>query len=552
MEQPQVNIASQLAAMAEQYPDKRAIVCPPDGARTQQAAMTFRELEQETDRYAFGLERAGIRRGTRTILMVRPGKDFFVLTFALFKIGAVPVFIDPGIGKRQLARCLAGIEPEAFIGIPLAHALRLLFRKAFRSVRICVTVGKRRFWGGWTLAELRTDPWKPYAAAPTGAGDPAAILFTSGSTGPPKGTLYEHGMFDAQVRYLNEQYGYSAEETDLPTFPLFALFDAALGMTAFIPEMDFTRPGFVDPRNIIGPIQREGITHMFGSPALLDRVGRYGEAHGVRLPSLKRVITAGAPVRPEILGRFSKMLEPGAEIFTPYGATEALPVASIGSREILAETKDLTAQGAGTCVGRPLAGVSVRIIRISDDPIQSWEESLALADGEIGEIAVQGPNVTREYYRNPEATALARIPAADGTFWRRMGDVGYFDAKGRLWFCGRKSHRVVTPEGTLFTIPCEAIFNRHPAVLRTALVGVGVQHDRRPVLCAELAADTPRRRRKQIACELLELGAASDITRPIRTVLFHPGFPVDIRHNAKIFREKLAVWAARRLRARTP
>jgi acyl-CoA synthetase (AMP-forming)/AMP-acid ligase II len=381
----------------------------------------------------------------------------------------------------------------------------------------------------------------------THASDAAAILFTSGSTGPAKGVLYEHGMFDAQVRYLRSHFGYAPTEVDLPTFPLFALFDAALGMTAVIPDMDFTRPGSVAPRNIIEPIVDHDVTHMFGSPALLDRVSRYGEAHGTVLPTLKRVMSAGAPVPPVVLKRMHTLLGPDAELHTPYGATEALPVASIGSREILEDTATQTARGAGTCVGRPMPGLDLRIIRIDDAPIADWSADLELPRGEIGEITVTGAVVTRGYHDNPEATAVAKI-THEGSTRHRMGDVGYLDASGRVWFCGRKSHRVVTITGTLFTVPCEAIFNQHPLVFRSALVGIGDAGRQRPVLCVQLEKAKTRRDTAALRDDLLRIAASHALTNDISTVLFHPSFPVDARHNSKIGRETLAVWAGARVR----
>jgi acyl-CoA synthetase (AMP-forming)/AMP-acid ligase II len=541
-----VNIAGQLTAMAARTPDKPAVIWTAGRAGSGQARyahVTFRELEQETDRYAHGLSAAGITRGTRTILFVPPGRDFFALVFALFKIGAVPVMVDPGIGRQQMRRCLTDVAGEAFIGVPFAHLFRTLYPGSFRSVRVAVTVGRRWAWGGLRIEDVRADPWTPYDAAPTGKTDAAAILFTSGSTGPAKGVLYEHGMFDAQVRYLRSHFGYSATEVDLPTFPLFALFDAALGMTAVIPDMDFTRPGSVVPRSIIEPIRDHRVTHMFGSPALLDRVSRYGEEHGTSLPTLKRVMSAGAPVPPTVLKRMHTLLGPDAEVHTPYGATEALPVASIGSREILGETAAKTARGAGTCVGRPMEGLDLRIIRIDDDAVAEWSDDLELPTGEIGEITVTGAVVTRGYHDNPEATALAKI--AHGAATRhRMGDVGYLDESGRLWFCGRKAHRVITATATFFTVPCEAIFNQHPQVFRSALVGVGEPGRHRPVLCVELERGPDHSHNTRLRDELLRIAGADPLTRDITTILFHPGFPVDARHNSKIGREKLAIWAA--------
>lgn len=571
------NIASHLAVMADRQPDRPAVLFPArrDAQGVHYTQYTFRELDTVSSQMARGFERIGIRRGTRTALLVPPSLDFFALTFALFKVGAVPVLIDPGIGLGNFANCLAEAESQAFIGIPKAQAARVLLGWA-PSVSIPVTVGARWFWGGHTLKQVRAlgaqgEPFCPAAPEPD---ETAAILFTSGSTGPPKGVVYTHEIFTAQVEHIRALYGIQPGEMDLPTFPLFALFGPALGMAAVIPEMDPTRPAEADPVKLIEAIERFGVTNMFGSPAVINRLGRHGEAHGVKLPTLRRAISAGAPVPAKALARFAAMLPSGAQVFTPYGATECLPVASIGSDEILGETRAQTELGKGVCVGKPVPGLTVKIIRITDEAIAAWSDDLELPRGEIGEIAVQAPHATRSYFNRPAATARAKIPAADGKFFHRMGDVGYLDERGRIWFCGRKSHRVVTKTGTHFTIPCEAIFNTHPAVFRSALVGVPpvaalcerraaesgkppdgghrppLQEGRavlEPVICIELEADARAQPETRLREELLALAAKFPHTQAIRTVLFHPAFPVDIRHNAKIFREKLAVWAKEQL-----
>lgn len=537
--------------------------------------VTFAELAARIDHHAGQLARFGIAPGMRTILMVRPGLDFFSLAFALMKMGAVPVLIDPGMGKGNMVRCLASVQAEAFVGIPLAHLLRTLFPASFRSVRIAVTLGRRYLWGGSKLeTALKAEGRKPKAEnrkpeAPNSDignrhSEIAAILFTTGSTGPPKGVVYHPATFAAQVAALRDHFGLAPGQIDLATFPLFALFDAALGVTAVIPDMDPTRPGFVDPRRILNTLDAAGCTNMFASPALLDRVGRFGAAQGARLPMLRRVITAGAPVRPDILATFDKLLPADATVFTGYGATEALPVAAISHREILAETADVTARGHGVCVGRPVGDVRVRIIPISDDAVPGGNVIFQSRDrmgaggathhqpsafdstSEIGEIAVAGPVVTREYFNNAAATALAKIRDGD-TLWHRMGDVGYLDNHGRLWMCGRKAHRVEAERGTLFTECVEALFNQHPAVRRSALVGLGERPRERPVICVELHSRVDGRSRERLCEELRAIARAHDMTRDVETFLFHPRFPVDIRHNAKIFREQLREWAARRM-----
>ncbi|BCG47180.1 AMP-dependent synthetase/ligase in alkane synthesis cluster [Citrifermentans bremense] len=545
LESELVNIAAHLPEMAKRQPDTRAIIFP-----KQNRSLSFSELNTLSDRIARGLIANGICRGVRTVLMVTPSPEFFALTFALFKVGAVPVLIDPGLGIKNLKQCFSEAQPHAFIGIPKAHLARLIFGWGKETIRTCITVGSRLFWEGTTLKRIideHTDA-SPFVPAPTSSEDVAAILFTSGSTGVPKGAVYSHGNFAAQVQALKQVYGIEPGEIDLPTFPLFALFAPALGMTAVIPEMDFTRPGSVDPRKIIGAIQKYGVTTMFGSPALINRVGRYGVKHQVKLPTLRRAISAGAPVSAAVLERFTSLLNPGVQVFTPYGATEALPVCSIGSTEILETTRKITDAGGGVCVGRPVEGIRLEIIQISDDPICCWHESLRVPTGKIGEIVVQGEQVTKGYYNRPESDHLSKIADPEtGSFFHRMGDLGGRDEEGRIWFCGRKSHRVETESGPFYTIPCEAVFNTHPAVFRTALVGVGAPGEVKPVLCVELEKDV-KADPEQVRVELLALAQDHIHTKSIDTILFHPAFPVDIRHNAKIFREKLSVWAAARLK----
>lgn len=547
------NIASYLPKMAALQPHTPAIYFPEgrgDNGKVRYTHYTYAQLDRASDVYAAGLERIGISRGTRTVLMVKPSLEFFALTFAIFKVGAVPVLVDPGIGIDALGTCLAEAEPGAFIGIPPAHAARITLGWARKSIKKLVTVGKRWFWGGYTLEKVRKKGLKnqPYEMADTSPDEVAAILFTSGSTGIPKGAVYRHGNFMAQVEAIRKMYDIQPGEIDLPTFPLFALFDPALGMTTVVPDMDFTKPAEVDPAKIVEAVVDFGVTNMFGSPALLNTVARFGESTGAKLPTIRRVISAGAPVPSGVMESFLRMLPEGAEINTPYGATESLPVATISSSEVLGDTRFSTDQGAGVCVGRPVDSIDLKVIRISDEEIPQWDDSLVLPQGEVGEIVVKGPQVTRAYYNRPKKTLLAKISDPDGSVRHRMGDVGYLDEGGRVWFCGRKAHRVVLAGRTLFSVQVEAIFNTHPDVFRSALVGVERDGQTVPALCVEVEKGARRRARRKIARELFKIGRQHDHTAEIHHIFFHPAFPVDIRHNAKIGREKLADWASQNWR----
>ena len=549
---PACNIAAALPRLAAEHPGQVAIRCPGrrlrGGTPRYDVALDYAQLDARSDAIAAGLAKRGIVRGTRTVVMVRPTPEFFLLMFALFKAGAVPVLVDPGIDRRALKQCLGEAQAEAFVGIPLAMLARRLLGWA-TSARVRVTTGARRWLADATLAQVERDgAGAGPQLADTRPDDVAAILFTSGSTGVPKGVVYRHRHFVAQVEMLRTAFGIEPGGVDLPTFPPFALFDPALGLTSVIPDMDPTRPAAADPRKLLAAIERFGVTQLFGSPALMGVLA----GHGAQLPTVRRATSAGAPVPPEVVARMLELLPDDARFWTPYGATECLPVAVIEGRELLT-LRERTEQGAGTCVGRPVPPNEVRIIRIDDAAIEAWSDDLLARPGQVGEITVAGPTTTDTYFNRDAQTRLAKIREGDaggGRVVHRMGDLGYFDAQGRLWFCGRKSQRVVTADGTLCTEQVEPVFNVHPDVRRTALVGLGERGTQRPVLCVELRAGTARDRRPRIADELRHLGQGFAHTGRIDTFLFHPRFPVDIRHNAKIGREKLAAWAAGQLRSR--
>lgn len=551
-----VNVSARLNWTSQQFPRSTAIVVPTTrnaSGRRNYKTCTFQELDTECTTLAAGLHALGVRPGTRLALLVRPGIEFIALTFAMLRAGAVIVLIDPGMGHKNLIGCLQAVDPEGFVAIPLVHAVRKMLGRRFSRARYNVTLGHRWFWDGVTLDQLRAlgkqrgascpDRWE---AAPD---DPAAIIFTTGSTGPPKGVLYRHGNFSRQVDELRDFYQIQPGEIDLPGFPLFALFNCAMGVTTVVPDMDPTRPAQVNPRHIVEAIQDWQVTQAFGSPALWNVVAKHCQKERVRLPSLRRVLSAGAPVPPHVLRTLKNAIAPGGDIHTPYGATESLPVSSIAASEILDGTEKASRVGAGTCVGKRFPGIEWRVIRVSDSVIPHVEDSMELPNGEIGELIVCGGVVTTEYVTRREMNAISKIQDGE-RLWHRMGDVGYLDEENRFWFCGRKAHRVITDRGTLFTIPCEAVFNEHPEVNRSALVGTGETDAKNPVVIIEPFPDRMPRKgshRKRFARELKQMADRHPHTDRIDQFLFHPGFPVDIRHNAKIFREKLAVWAEKQL-----
>ena len=539
-----LNIAHTLAESAKKMGDRTGLVEAATGK-----SLSFKELNRRSDSFAHILQSGGVTSGDRVMLMVKPSADFICLTFALFKIGAPVILIDPGMGYKNLLRCIEGVRPKGFIGIPKAHFFKTLFRKPFTTVKYTFCCGSSLGFFGADISKLACQEYPEFPIFEPQVNDLAAIIFTTGSTGPPKGVRYEHSIFQAQLGLIRDYYGIGAGDTDQPAFPLFALFSTALGAQAVIPDMDSTRPAKVDPALFTASIEKYRVSYSFGSPALWSVVAAYCESRDKRLKTLKKVLMAGAPVSGALIEKMQHVLPEDAVIHTPYGATESLPIVSIEGKEVVSETWSLTKLGKGTCVGRSLPGIKIAIIPISDQAVPKLERKDFLPPGEIGEIIVQGNVVTSAYENNDKENKLAKI--ADGNrFWHRMGDVGYCDINGRLWFCGRRAHRVVCNKysKTFFSIPCEALFNVHPDVFRSALVGIPVSsgNDLIPAIIVELekgsTIDT-----QQLVHELQEIGKNNPLTAEIDKYLIHPDFPVDIRHNAKIFREKLSIWAASKL-----
>ncbi len=508
--------------------------------------ISFADLESRSNQIALGVKQLGIEPGERLALMVPPGIEFVTYVFGLFKAGIVTILIDPGMGRKNMIRCLSEAAPRGIVGIAKAQLARTIFRKQFRECRSNILVGPG-FWpgchSGKRFERLSSEEFQPHQQTREA---PAAIIFTTGSTGPPKGVLYRHRVFLEQARQIRDYFQIQPGSVDVSGFPLFALFNAAMGTTTVFPEMDATRPAEVDPRSILDAVEKFGADQSFGSPALWNTVSTYCQSNQLKFPTLRRVLTAGAPVPPHVLERVKSIIHPEGEVYTPYGATESLPVACNSATEVLSETAQATEQGKGTCVGAKFPDMSWKIIPISDEPIETIDDLTEVSTGNIGELIVRGAVVTDQYVTRTEANAEHKIKDGDG-FWHRMGDVGYLDEQNRFWFCGRKSHRIRTPQATLFTIPIEGIINQHPKIYRSAVVGVGTPGQQIPVIILEPWPEHfPRssQQRERLLASIKQLAESHETTQSIEHYVIRQNLPVDIRHNSKIFREQLAVWAA--------
>ncbi|GGX29737.1 AMP-binding protein [Streptomyces lomondensis] len=485
--------------------------------------VTAAQLLDGCRRTADALRAAGVRRGDKAVVMTRDAYHLVACVYALISLGAVPVLIEP---RAEVRRCLDEIAPGVFIGEPLAHVARRALGWGRGQVRTALVTG-RGLPGrllGRSLPLAVPDGSGPLPPVPEPRPDDLAMIaFTSGSTGQPKGVEYRCATLAGQLAALDAVLRAEPGDVLLSCFLPFAALGPLLGLTTVAPQVDHLAPARTPPGSLVGPLRRHRATHVLGSPAVLGLIAGHCVRHGLTLPSVRRVLSFGAPLRPRLAEMLAKALPPGAEILSVYGATECLPVAAIDAQELRVRPP---AGHVGTCLGRPLPGVRARILD---------------ADGTgLGEIAVAGPMVSPAYHARPDATRAAKS-LADGALWHRTGDLGRLDGEGRLWYLGRSAHLVIGEGFALTTEDIEAAADTAAGVRRTALVGVGAAGRQRAVLCVE---PEPGARRDAVVEALRAVLGDHPDARRIATVLFHPRFPTDIRHNSKIDRARLATYAA--------
>lgn len=517
---------------------------------------SYAQLLDGVDRTAACLSSAGIGRGCKTLLLIKPDLQLPEMVFALFKLGAVPVIIDPAMGLKRLLACVQQVAPQAMIAMPVVHALlRPLGGGALRSIEAFIHTGSARLPGTRRLRDLQRQNSPIGKVAATTDQDLAAIFFTSGSTGMPKGVEALHGTLAAQIAHFGSMNqspqvdGVSPQEIELAAFPVATLISPCLGQTSVIPDMGSMHPGRCRPRNLVQTIEDFGITSGFASPIVWERLSRHCVASGQQLSSLRRAFSGGAPIPYKMVARLGQLMPQGV-MHTPYGATEVTPISTIDATEIANETARLSSTGWGVCVGRVVPGLDARIIRIEDRALPSWQDVLEMPQGEVGEIVVRGALVSPRYHNDPVNTALNKIEDPQGDtrhpVWHRTGDAGYFDKQGRLWFCGRIKHVVHAHGRPYFSVPAEEVLNAETEVWRSALVGVQVEGQTELAMVVEFYPEY----RHQISPTRLHAYKArlDEMGFPVRHMLSYPkAFPVDKRHNSKIERPLLAKWAQAQL-----
>jgi len=515
-----MNIAHLIEENARTFPSKKSVIfTKKEKIGFSYPFYTFKEFDDRSQKISQELFSRGVKPGMRVCLFVKPSLDFSVIVFSLFKMGAIPVLIDPGMGVKALLNAIKDVKPEVLIAEKIVHIIRFFRPSYFKSVIYSLTPQ--------TLLASLSQEAISFETLKREFDDHAAILFTSGGTGRPKGVIYTHGMLHTQTKLLKEMYALNPTDIDLPGFPLFALFTLAMGMTSVIPPMNPAKPSEADPKSLVSTILDQQCTFLAGSPAIWKRVVDYCEEKQVQLPNVKHLVMFGAPVDPDLLIRLSLVL-PFGKISTPYGATECLPVSLIFSDEILNRHLNLTKNGHGVCVGYPVAGVKVLIDKDADIP------DFLLPDK--GEILVKASQQTPGYFEKNEETKLVKT-IINGELFHRMGDMGVLDKNGCLWFLGRKVHQVHLEDKSYSPISVESFFNQHPKITRVAFVQ---DHNRSALVVEEKGMLVQKEELLLIIKEILELSPYKNL---FSKVCFYPSFPVDVRHNIKIDRKKLSLFA---------
>ncbi|KQS14922.1 hydrolase [Curtobacterium sp. Leaf183] len=525
--------------------DEPALVemAAPGGTRT----ITWRLLARRVDEVAAGLVDIGVHPGDRVSLLVTPGADLTAALYASIRVGATVVVADAGLGLRGLTRAVKGARPDWVIGaLPGLAAARALgwpgrriatlalpapARAALRVEHTLASVarrGARRLAAGAAL---------PDAPAPT---TPAAVLFTSGSTGPAKGVVYTHGQLGAVRDVLAAQYGIGVGTGLVAGFAPFALLGPALGARSVAPDMDVTAPRTLTARAVAASVSAADATVVFLSPAALANVVATAPAlTGADRAALARVrlfLSAGAPVSATLLAAATELM-PNASAHTPYGMTEGLLMTDVDLDAVRAAASTVSGVG-GVCVGRPARGVDVRIAPLSASGVPA--DTLTTAPDVTGEIVVAAPHVREGYDRLWRTNRASRRGLTDPR-GHRTGDVGHLDADGQLWVEGRLQHVVTTPAGVLTPVGPEQRVEQVTGVGRVGVAGIGPAGTQQVVAVVETV---PPARRPALAPAALAAAVRAAAGVPVAAVLVVPVLPTDIRHNSKVDRARLSRWSA--------
>jgi len=498
--------------------DTAVAIAGSDGA----ADLRLSDFAARVDSTAAWLVEVGVEQGDRVALMVPPGADLAVALYACWRAGAVIVLIDSGLGPAAMSAAIKAADPAFLIGIP----------KALAAARVLRWPGRRFSTAAMSDAQRRLIDVVHHLPPLPRSGDPAAVVYTSGATGPSKGVCYTHGQLEAQRDVLQRVYDITTDDRLVAAFAPFALYGPALGISSIVPDMDVAAPGTLTAGALGDAAVAVDATIVFASPAALANVVRTAdgltEAHRRAFGKVRLVLSAGAPVRATLL-RTTAELFPNAAVHTQYGMTECLPVANITLAEI-----ENASGGDGVCVGIPLAEVDVRVRRLDD--LGRPAGDLVADPGVLGEVVVRAAHARAGYDRLWHTEYVASQPPG----WHVTGDVGHLDELGRLWIGGRLGHVISTTHGPLTPVRLEQAIELIDGVRAAAVVGVGPPRVQQVVAIVEM--DVPERSPRLAPLDLVD-AVRSAVTEDVVAVFEVPKLPVDRRHNSKIDRTRLSDWA---------
>ncbi|GAB2453725.1 acyl-CoA synthetase (AMP-forming)/AMP-acid ligase II/pimeloyl-ACP methyl ester carboxylesterase [Conyzicola lurida] len=522
--------------------DTALVEMAPAGSKTP-TVVTWRLLSKRVRQIAAGLTMVGVKRGDRVSLLVQPGADLTAVLYACLRIGAVVVVADAGLGVQGLTRAVRGAWPDHVIGAPagLAAATALGWPGQKISTARYIKPVRRSLDVAYSLGDLVSLGVEEELPELPGPEDVAAVLFTSGSTGPAKGVVYTHGQLAALVDALSTAYGVGPGTGLVAGFAPFALLGPALGARSVTPDMVVTSPKTLTATAVAAAVAAVDATVVFLSPAAVTNVvatsGALDDADRAALAGVKDFLSAGAPVSERLLAAASGLM-PNATAHTPYGMTEGLLMTDITLEGIRDAALTLGGPG-GVCVGLPAASVRVRISALDENGDATGE--LSDEAGVTGEIVVSAPHVKDHYDGLWITERESRRGAPAGERWHRTGDVGHLDDQGRLWVEGRMPHVIVTADGVVTPVGPEQRFESVFEVARAALVGIGPRGEQQLVAVIETV---PPAFGVSLATSALASAVRSAVDLPIAAVLVVPHLPTDIRHNSKIDRVRLGEWAS--------
>jgi len=541
---PRNNVLSYLYDHAQQFPDRVAIrwVDGPDIAAWSKhhrdakphRQVTFLEFMHLVDAVAAGLAGLGITTGDRVIIFLPMSLPMYVAMFAVQKLGAIAVFLDSWARSSHLGASAACATPKAMISHKAAFEL-IAGVEEFKQMplRVIAGPGEGASYSATLEQLLQTQGQVPLAAV---TGDATALItFTTGSSGTPKGANRTHRFLCAQHEALAKVLPYTPVDIDMPAFPIFSLNNLASGVTTILPAVNLAAPASHDGAALVGQIIHGPISCTTLSPSMLNGVSHYCLEQGVTLPSLRRVVTGGAPISKDDVAAFKKVA-PHAEIWVLYGSTEVEPMAHIEATEMLTSAfgEDPEIVEEGVNVGHISDELRYKFIHIVRGDItlpgKGWAD-LEVAAGEVGEFIVTGDHVCRDYYNNPEAFRKSKIVDQDGSVWHRTGDLGRLDKGGNLWIVGR-IHNVIERGGRyFFPVRAEVILKRLAFVENGAFLGLPD-----PALVARNAVVLQLRQDATLdgtaIAEAKRLLAKNGI--PVDSLYAVEEIPMDPRHHSKV------------------